>query len=141
MENLFKQIMRFGFAGIICAMFDFAVFRMLDMLQVGYIAANIVSYICTIMVNYWMSMNFVFVRKQNWSRRREFLVFVLLGVAGLLINTASLWMLYHVFYNNVMAKKTEMSEEMGKLVCKAGATVILLIYNFVSRKIFLEKKN
>lgn len=140
MKNLFKQIIRFGLAGFISTITDFTVFSMLDTLHIHYMIANIMSFSCSMVVNYWLSMNFVFVRRQNWSRKREFVVFALLGVAGLLINTASLWILYNVLSIRVVSAKIGMNEHMGKLICKMGATVVLLIYNFVSRKIFLEKK-
>lgn len=141
MEKLFVQVMKFGLTGLVSTIVDFVVFSILNLLWINYVISNIISYICSMIVNYWMSMNFVFVRKDNWSRKKEFIFFVLLSMAGLLINTFTLWILYDIFYKKVPGLKDGIDEHLGKLICKMGATVILLFYNFVSRKIFLEKRD
>ena len=63
--------------------------------------------------------------KDGLSRRREFAIFVTLSVIGLLINNFCMWAgveLLGIHY----------------LVTKIGATFIVMVWNFVTRKIFLD---
>lgn len=140
MKKLFVQILKFGFAGGITTIFDFSIFALLNMFGVPYIISNICSYLCAILVSYWMSMNFVFARKEEWSRKKEFVVFVILSLLGLLLNLFLLWFFYEVFYKKSTFINLYITDNTGKMICKIGATIMLHIFNFCSRKIFLEKR-
>ena len=63
--------------------------------------------------------------REGMSRRREFIIFVVLSVIGLLINDALMW------------AGTEFVSLDYRLV-KVLATCVVMIWNFVTRKIFLE---
>ena len=70
-------------------------------------------------------MRNVFSHKEGMSRRREFIIFVVLSVLGLGLNNFCMYAgveFFHIHY----------------LVTKIGATVIVAIFNFVTRKIFLD---
>ncbi|MDE7310469.1 MAG: GtrA family protein [Eubacterium sp.] len=139
MKKLFIQILKYSLAGVIAAIVDLAVFSLLSMYHVYYIVCNIASYSCSMLTNYWMSVNFVFDHKKGWSRKKEFTAFVGLSLIGLFINTFSLWFFYDVVFINMAGNGVENKGETGKMICKVGATAILLVYNFISKKIFLEK--
>ena len=67
----------------------------------------------------------MFTQKEGLSRRLEFIIFVVLSVIGLGINNACLWAgveLLNIHY----------------LITKIGATAIVMVWNFVTRKIFLD---
>ncbi len=59
------------------------------------------------------------------SRRREFIIFVLLSVIGLVLNDVFMWLLVDFFF-------------IDYRISKIITTVLVAIWNFVSRKIFLE---
>ncbi len=139
MKRLFVQLFKFGLAGGITTVIDFAVFALLNIFGMKYIISNICSYLCAIFANYWMSMNFVFVRKEDWTRKKEFLIFVVLSIIGLFFNVFFLWLFYDVLYKNAVVE-VQYANDNGKMVCKIGATVLLQIFNFCSRKIVLEKR-
>lgn len=139
MKKLLIQILKYSLTGVIAAIVDFVVFSLLSMLRIHYIVSNICSYSCSMITNYWMSVNFVFDHKEGWSRKKEFAVFVGLGLIGLFLNTFFLWFFYDVIYIDLAGKNDASTDQIGKMICKAGATAVLLIYNFVSKKIFLEK--
>ena len=63
----------------------------------------------------------------NEKSKKEFLVFVILSIGGLLLNQFIMWI------------GTEIMTAYYLWV-KAFALVFVPIYNFVTRKIFLEKK-
>ncbi len=138
MKNLFIQILKYSLTGVITAIIDFAVFSLLSMYHIHYIASNIASYFCSMIANYWLSVNFVFDHKDGWSRKKEFAVFVCLSLIGLLINTFFLWFFYDVIYLYLLGNDAVNSVQAGKMLCKAGATSILLVYSFLSKKLFLK---
>ena len=70
-------------------------------------------------------MRYVFRHKEGMSRRREFVIFVVLSVIGLLINNLCMWAgveLLGVHY----------------LIVKIFATFVVMVWNFVTRKKFLD---
>ena len=77
-------------------------------------------------VNYILSMLFVFKSKES-SKLKEFLIFVILSVGGLLLNQLIMWIGTEImsFYY---------------LWVKVFVTFFVPLYNFVTRKIFIEKK-
>ena len=70
-------------------------------------------------------MKFVFEHKDGMSRRREFIIFVVLSVIGLILNDGI-----------VLALNKGLSIEAN--VAKITATALVMIYNFVTRKILLD---
>lgn len=71
-------------------------------------------------------MKFVF-KSKGQSKLKEFTVFVLLSVGGLCINQFIMWLGTEKF-------------SFYYLAVKFAAMVIVPIYNFITRKVFLEKK-
>jgi putative flippase GtrA len=72
-------------------------------------------------------MKFVFTRRDDISKKKEFIVFLILSIVGLLINQAMMW---------IMVDKLLIYYMISKII----VTGIVMIWNFISRKIFLEKK-
>ena len=75
--------------------------------------------------NYLASMRYVFSHREGMSRQREFVIFVVLSAVGLGINDALMWL------------GTEVVTLDYRLV-KLVATAVVMVWNFVTRKIFLE---
>lgn len=140
MKKLFVQILNYSLAGVITAVIDLIVFSLLSSCHIHYIVSNIVSYVCSMVANYWMSVNYVFAHREGWTRKKEFAVFVGLSLIGLVINTFFLWLFYDAIYSNLFSDGSANQAQLGKMACKAGATGILLIYSFVSKKLFLGKQ-
>ena len=84
-----------------------------------------IAFTVSVIFNYVASMRYVFVRKDDMSRRREFIIFVLLSVIGLVLNDVFMWLLVDFFF-------------IDYRISKIITTVLVAIWNFVSRKIFLE---
>ena len=84
------------------------------------------------------------------------MTFMLLSLVGLGINTLVLWLCVDVVYahvhwvQNVTAAVFDLLAGIGlhissvtdlaALIAKCVATGVVMVYNFISRKIFLEKK-
>ena len=121
------QLIKFGLVGIIAAFVDVGVLVVLkELLYVDVLLASAISFCVSVTVNYILSMSFVFKGKKQ-SKLREFTVFVLLSIGGLCLNQLILWI--GVKFTSVYY-----------LIVKFLAMVIVPVYNFITRKIFLEAK-
>lgn len=91
----------------------------------NYLTSSGFSFAVSVLVNYALSTQFVFDINENNSRRRNFTVFVGLSCVGLGLNQLLM---------TVMVEHWLMFYMAAKIV----ATGIVTVYNFVSRKLFLE---
>lgn len=94
-------------------------------LGLNILIANTSGFIVSLIFNYLASMKYVFAHKEGMSRRREFIIFVVLSVIGLVLNDGI-----------VLALNTGLGFEAN--IAKICATALVMVYNFVTRKIFLE---
>lgn len=127
MKKLIIQLIKFGIVGVIATLIDLAVLMLLkEFMKVDVLAASAVAFSVSVIANYILSMLFVFESSEN-SKVKEFIVFVALSIGGLLLNQFIMWL------------GTEIMTTYY-LWAKVFALVFVPIYNFVTRKIFLEKK-
>ena len=129
MKKLFAQIMKFGVVGVVAFLIDYGLLALLtEVFGINYLVSATISFTASVIFNYLASMRYVFTHKEGMSRRREFVIFVALSAAGLVINNLCMWAgveLLGVHY----------------LITKIGATFIVMVWNFVTRKIFLDGGN
>ena len=141
MKKLFMQIVKFGFVGAFCFVIDFGLFNGLNFLGVHYLISGAVGFIVSVIVNYILSFKFVFERKEDLDRRAEFIIFVVLSAIGLGVNELFIWLSMDVIYANSPFLQNLMGEKLAAAGGKIFATAVVMVYNFVTRKIFLEKKS
>ena len=146
MKKLFAQIIKFGFVGGLCFLIDFVISTALFHLLINITSRSaataiggFVGFTISVVVNYVLSMKFVFERKEDKSRRKEFVIFVILSVIGLGVNEVIL-LACSAVYEGSTALMEVFSDTLWFAASKVIATAIVMVYNFVSRKIFLEKK-
>lgn len=124
---MFLQVIRFGIVGVIAALVDVGVLVALkELMLFDVLIASAISFGVSVTVNYILSMTFVF-KSKNENKLREFVLFVLLSIGGLCLNQFILWI--GVRFTSVYY-----------LIVKLLAMIIVPVYNFVTRKIFLESK-
>ena len=126
MEKLIAQIMKFGVVGTLAFLIDYGL--MVALTELGglnpVLSAGI-SFCVSVVFNYVASMRYVFKHREDLSKRYEFVIFVVLSVIGLGINELIMWAgvdLAHVSY----------------LVVKIVATAVVMVWNFLSRKKWLD---
>ncbi len=126
MKKLIAQIMKFGVVGALAFVIDYGLLALLtEAFGINYLVSATISFTVSVVFNYAASMRYVFRHKEGMSRRREFSVFVVLSIMGLGLNNVCMWAgveLLGVHY----------------LVTKIGATFIVMVWNFVTRKLFLD---
>jgi len=129
MKKLFAQIVKFGLVGVIAFCIDYGLMVLLtELLRVPYLVSATVSFTVSVVFNYLASMRFVFQRREEVSRSREFVIFVLLSIAGLFINDLFMWLGVDTF-------------GIDYRLTKFVATAVVMVWNFVTRKVFLEARS
>ncbi|HHW68817.1 MAG TPA: GtrA family protein [Tenericutes bacterium] len=125
MKKLFKQIIKFGIVGGIAFVIDYSLlFILTDFFKIHYLISSIISFVVSFIFNYILSIKWVFDvnKKQTY---KEIALFIGLSLIGLLINQIVLYITtdyLKVYY----------------MISKIIATIIVMIWNFVTRKIFIE---
>lgn len=129
MKKLIAQIMKFGFVGFLCFFIDYGIMVFLtELFGVNYLLSSGISYSISTIVNYILSVTVVFETDKDKNRIKEFVLFVFLSVIGLGVNELCMKIgvdLLHIHY----------------MIVKIGATAVVMVYNFVTRKMFIEKKH
>lgn len=127
MKNILLQLIKFGIVGVIAALVDVGVLVLLkELFRLDVLISSAISFSVSVIVNYILSMAFVFKSKES-NKFKEFIIFVCLSIGGLYLNQLILW---------AGVKFTT----IHYLIVKFLAMLIVPIYNFVTRKIFLEKR-
>ena len=101
---------------------------MTEAMNISYLISSGISFTVSVIVNYILSLKYVFVAEEGNNKIVEFLIFVLLSTIGLGINQLLMWMCVerlNIFY----------------MISKIAVTGIVMVYNFITRKLILEKKD
>ena len=138
--KLLIQIFKFIIVGGISFIIDFVIYTvMCNILQIHYIIAGITGFIISVVANYILSMRFVFESKEDMRKDKEFVIFVVLSLIGMLINSVILYICIDLIYRYWYWLKEMISVKIMNVIAKIIATGIVMVYNFITRKIFLEK--
>lgn len=129
MKKLIEQILKFGVVGIIATVIDFGVLYVLSQpLGMDPVISAGISFCVSLVFNYVASMRYVFAHREDMSRSREFVIFLVLSLIGLAINEA-------IMAAGVAVLGISSLAVMGT---KVLATTIVMVWNFVSRKKWLD---
>ncbi|MBQ7724638.1 MAG: GtrA family protein [Lachnospiraceae bacterium] len=147
MSSLIKQILKFGVVGGLSFLIDFAIYTLIIVIfgnaKTTVAAAAFFGFTISLIFNYFTSMKFVFVHDENMDRRKEFTIFAVLSLIGLVLNEVLILGVLAVF-DNVAFLQTGFSGLLWRFketIGKIFATGVVMVYNFITRKIFIEKKN
>lgn len=128
LRELTVQFAKFGVVGVIAFCIDYGLFLLMTYaFGVNYLVASAISFTISTIFNFMASMRYVFAGKKGQTRTQQFVIFFVLSVIGLGVNQLILW---------VCVDMLAWLAWIGKLV----ATAIVMIFNFVTRKIFLEDR-
>ncbi len=141
MKNLLNQIIRFGIVGIICFFIDFGItIGFTNQLGVHYMISKFLGFVISAVVNYLLSIKFVFTHKKEMGKGKEFTVFLILSAIGLVINEAVMYVCIDVIYRHSASLQALISDPLMVSASTIVATGVVMVYNFISRKLFLERK-
>ncbi|HIT37787.1 MAG TPA: GtrA family protein [Candidatus Onthousia faecipullorum] len=125
-ENLLIQIFKFAIVGGIATVIDFVflyIFR--EFCHFPILVSNTLSFCISVIYNYIASVKWVFDVNKEKDAKKQFIIFIVFSVIGLLLNDLIMWIsvdFLSIYY----------------LLAKIIATSIVMIFNFVTRKMFLE---
>ena len=152
MKKMIEQMLKFGLVGVICFFIDYVIGLITlnvvmaigvfgeDSFSVGSQIGSALGFTVSVTVNYILSFKFVFERKEDMNRKAEFVVFIILSVVGLGLNQVIVWICTVPIYNQVAWIQKYLGYNLVYTVAKVIATAIVMVYNFITRKRFLEKK-
>lgn len=126
MKRLFLEILKFGLVGFGAFLIDYGLMVFLtECLSVNYLISSAISFTVSVIFNYTFSVFWVFEVKDNKNGVKAFIIFILLSGIGLLLNQLLMYAGTDVF-------------KIYYMVTKVFATGIVMVYNFVTRKMFFE---
>ena len=124
-KELVIQIFKFLIVGGIATIIDWFVYYILyNFLGVNPLVANVVSFVVSVIYNYIASVKWIFNVDKEKSKKRIFIEFIVLSTIGLAITEVLLYLFISI--------------SMHKMLAKIIATAIVMVFNFITRKIFLE---
>lgn len=125
-NKLLNQIFKFGLVGGIAFVIDYVLLYLCtEFLDIHYLVSSIISFTVSVIFNYILSVKWVFdvKKKQDTS---DFIVFIILSVIGLGINSLIMYVMVEIF-------------DVYYMLSKIVSTAVVMIYNFITRKMFIEK--
>lgn len=128
MRKLLLQIIKFGGVGALCFVIDYGIlFVLTEFVGLYYLLSSAISFSISVIVNYILSILFVFDTNTENNGIRNFVLFVIFSIIGLLLTTGIMKLGVDILSWNYM-------------FVKIFATGIVMVYNFITRKLFLEKR-
>lgn len=126
MKKLINQILKFGIVGVIAFVIDYSfLYIFTEIFNINYLISSALSFTISLIFNYIASIKWVF----NVSHKQtitDIIIFVILSVIGLGINQLIMF---------VSVEKLNIYYMISKLF----ATAVVMVWNFITRKIFIEK--
>ena len=125
-SNGIIQFVRYFFVGSIAAIINIGtLYLMVDIFNINYILSNIVGFILGIVVNYGLSKMFVFTDNEDINKIFEIVMYVIIGILGLIFDTFMLW---------IFTSKIGIYYMISKII----STMLTFVWNFVARKVLYK---
>lgn len=124
-DNTRIQLFRYLFVGGAAFIVDLTLlFILTNYLGVYYLISAAIAFILGLIINYFLSVKWVFNRRNLENRTFEFGIFAVIGIIGLGLNEVFIW-----FFTQDL--------QIYYLFSKILAAVIILFWNFFARKFML----
>jgi len=122
---LLSQFIKYFFVGGFAFIIDISILYLLtQFLSIHYLISAIFGFIAGLIVNYLLSINWVFDTRNVKNQKIEFSIFTLIGVIGLTLNELFLWTFTEFLYFHY-------------LVSKVMTAFLIFLWNFGMRKYIL----
>ena len=154
-KELFWEIFRFLLVGGTSTVIDYFIFWLFDGVllpltssagwwqTVSLILATAFGFCAGLTINWILSVRFVFRQvknKEEASSKKAFMIFAIIGVFGLLITEVGVLLLVAILPEFPLFGVTEvLGTTWAKWTAKVIMTCIVLVWNYVGRKIFVFK--
>ena len=125
-KKLLLQIFKFGIVGGTAFVIDYGIMVFCkEVLNLDVLLSAFFGFTISVIYNYIASVKWVFDVDRDKSKTKNFILFIIFSVIGLLLTELIMW-----FGTDII--------NISYLIVKIIATIIVMIFNFITRKIFLE---
>ena len=126
-NELFNQIMKFGVVGGIAFIIDYiCLIISKEIFGLSVLLSAAIAFIISVIFNYVLSIKWVFNVNKEIDQKKNFIIFIVLSIIGLILTEIIMW-----FGTDII--------KISFLIVKIFATAIVMVSNFITRKIFLER--
>ena len=127
-DNTFIQLFRYTFVGGIAFIVDFAsLYLLTEFVGFHYLYSAAIAFIIGLIINYILSILWVFKSRAVNKKIVEFIIFAIIGMIGLGLNEIIIWF---------STERINLYYLHSKLI----STVIVYFWNFLARKYILYNK-
>ena len=119
------QFIKYGIVGGLAFCIDFVLLCFFSgYCSLHYLVSATISFTAGLVVNYLLSVKYVFHNHRLNNRHNEFYVFALIGAIGLLINDAIMYLITDAI-------------SMHYVIAKPFSSLVVLVWNFTAKKYIL----
>ena len=124
-NNTLIQMLRYAIVGWVVFAIDIALLYILtEFANVYYLLSATIAFAVALTIDYIISVKWVFSVRSLESRKLEILIFTIIGITGLFLNTFFIW-----FFTEVTS--------IYYLLSKIISSFLIYLWNFFARKIIL----
>jgi putative flippase GtrA len=121
-DTLSVQLFRYTLVGGVAFLVDIgSLGAAVEVLHINYLVSATMAFLFGLLTNYALSILWVFNHRKSQSRLNEFLIFSIIGAAGLGLNELFIWIFTELLLFHY-------------LVSKLFSTVFVYLWNFFARK-------
>ena len=125
-EKLFLQIFKFVMVGGLAFIIDYVTLIICtEIFKFPILLGSAIAFSLSVIVNYILSVKWVFDVDENKSKSKNFIIFIIFSVIGLILTEIIMWLGVDII-------------KISYLIVKIIATLLVMVFNFITRKLFLE---
>lgn len=125
-NKLFQQIFKFGVVGGIAFVIDYGIMVISkELLGFSILLSAGLGFTISIIFNYIASVKWVFNVNKDKNEKKNFILFMIFSVIGLILTELIMFVGTNII-------------NISYLIVKIAATAIVMVFNFITRKLFLE---
>ena len=125
-SKLFQQIFKFGIVGGIAFVIDYGIMVIAkELLGLNVLISAALGFVVSVVFNYILSVKWVFDVNKEKDEKKNFVLFIVFSIIGLILTEIIMW-----FGTDII--------KINYLIVKIVATAIVMVFNFITRKMFLE---
>lgn len=125
-SKLFQQIFKFVIVGGIAFIIDYGIMVISkELLGFSILLSAGLGFTISVIFNYIASIKWVFDVNKEKDEKKNFVLFIIFSVIGLILTEVIMFVGTNII-------------NISYLIVKIAATAIVMVFNFITRKMFLE---